>query len=182
MYKLVKNETQFNKSDLMFDFYNSRLENWLPYFIYIDKTEQRYAMNLNYFSLKQINKLCNIIDGKTIEKLLNDSKYKCPFNDTTHYSLIPLAILTKTPSDYIDLVNPNAWYKEMLCDIEYSDIKDKHLIDNYVNDIDIASLGSGYTDVFYPHDGRFGKSVIGINLKHKNEDTIVFGILKWYNK
>jgi hypothetical protein len=80
------------------------------------------------------------------------------------------------------LVDQNAWYKDILCDIEYLDIDDKHLIDNYTNNIDIVALGSGYTNTFYPSDGSFNRSIIGINIDHKNEDTIVFGILQWYNK
>lgn len=185
MHKMVKSKTPYKIE--YFDFLNDDLRQYTDYFVNLKDNPFTNSLHLSYLSLKPWSTLKNILSEDEIKSIIYSSSYECPFNGYKHTSLVPVAILTDNPIDYIRLynqINPvedrDLWYSEMACDPTWN--KDDHInyVDQYINSINKALLGPGYTESFYPNDGHNSIDTVAIQLE--NGDYILFLILKWYNK
>ena len=181
-YALKKQPTPYSNES--FDFMNNNMTKYLEYFKDLDTIYGRNYIRLSYFSLDPKKTLKGIVDQDLTNQLFQASSYKCPFNGYLHTSIIPIAILTDNPMDYVNAHNQYSnkvppW-AEMACDPDWLKFPLMRELIGDMTTIEKTLLGSGYTDIFYPNDGSPDKSVIGIDLE--NGDTIVFAIMEWYNK
>lgn len=179
-----------------FDFINYDLDDYCKYFKSVPtilaekKVETLLAQNTNCFILNYSGR----DNWKSLSKILPDdyellkvsSEYECPFTGFTHTSLWPAFILTENPIDYIRMVDCTKeytklpWYADMACDASWNYDKDLFNIPSHLNKITKSFMGPGYTQTFYPNDGHSDYSLISVDLS--NGDTVVFIVLKWYNK
>ena len=181
-YALKKQPTPYSNESS--DFMNNNMTEYLEYFRDIDTNHRSNYIRLSYFSLDPKKTLKGIVDRDLTNQLFQASSYKCPFNGYLHTSIIPIAILTDNPMDYVNAHNQYSnkvppW-AEMACDPDWMKCEDMADLIDEITPIGDVLLGSGYTNIFYPNDGTPDRSIIGIDLE--NGDTIVFAIMTWYNK
>lgn len=179
-----------------FDFLNCDLEDYYKYLKELPrstsekKVEEFLEQHSNCFILnysgKDTWKVLSKIIPDDYELLKESSEYECPFTGFKHVSLWPVFILTPNPEDYIRKVycteefDRLPWYADMACDASWN--YDKELLSpaSHLTRITKSFMGPGYTQMFYPNDGHSDFDLISINLS--NGDSIVFLVLKWYNK
>lgn len=185
MHNPVQQEKKLSAKN--FDFMNQSLNKFTEYLKDVKDNPFSNRLDLEYLAIKPLERLKNILPDEFTEKLFKASSYKCPFNGYRHYSLIPVSILTEDPLYYIKLfhdvqdnVRSLPWYTNMACDPTWN--KDDAITDyqQFFTSVIRASLGSGYTEMFYPNDGGYGFGTVGIELD--NGDIVLFVIMKWYNK
>lgn len=180
MYQIAKQTKKYNLSG--FDFMNQNMINYIEFFREVKTNHRSNYINLEYFKYDVRKSLKGIIDHDFVNQLYQNSSYTCPFTGYKHNSLIPIAILTDKPIDYVIAHNgdDSPWYAEMACDPTWYKEEDITNLCYNISSVSQSLIGPGYTSMFYPNDGGADKSIIGIDLE--NGDTIVFVILKWYNK
>ena len=184
MHKMVKSKTPY-KIDY-FDCLNNDLYQYTDYFVNLKDNPFTNRLHLSYLSLDIKKRLSNIADDE-INQMINDSSYKCPFNGYTHHSLIPVAILTDNPIDYIHAAyrikpgeDSDPWFTDMACDPTWNKDEAINFVGQYIDSVVKVAIGPGYTESFYPNDGHSGTDTVAVQLE--NGDYILFLILKWYNK
>lgn len=176
---------QKKKFKLDGDFTGYDLNKFTKYFVKVKKNHRANSLSLSYLSINALKRLENIIDDEFTTKLFKASSYRCPFNGFVHKSIIPVAILTDNPIDYIRMYHKTEndkylpWYTEMACDPEWNK-EDVVNAASYLSGIERALIGPGYTEMFYPSDGSTYTTNIGIELE--NGDVILFALKEWFNK
>jgi len=125
------------------------------------------------------------VDSESIETLMKESTYKCPFNEgNTHFWNLPIGILYSSQKNF-------KWYKStlMIADKQQSDfLFSDYTLSNLtlgrlswcVTGITQAFLGHGYTSDTRPCDGD-GKIVLSY-MSLSNGDKLICASWEWYNK
>lgn len=187
MFKLVKSADGFDTSDMSyftnFDFLNDSLEYYRPYLRTIYK-DDRFLLRLSYFGYNAMQSLYDIVDSTQLDHLFMCSQYKCIANGYTHYSVLPVGILT-TPEqgvEYIKMKNNGEmpWYTKMATDPTWWTPQDIGDPEEFEEKFLMARLGPGYTYGKSPSDGSSETAIYGIDLD--NGDTVLFIMNLWYNK
>lgn len=124
------------------------------------------------------------IDSKSIEELVKESTYECPFNDgNSFFWNVPIGIL------YTSQKNFN-WYKSTLTASDpfqgkflFSDYMLDHLTISRLtelNGVTKSFLGHGYTDETLPCDGDGNITFTYMPLS--NGDKLICASWEWFNK
>jgi hypothetical protein len=134
--------------------------------------------NFSYDTMEALREL------KIDPSLFIQSKYRCPFNKMTHYSLIPVVYMAKTATLETTMFSGKEpllpdYMKNTLMDTEY--VYESHFdADLDLSRIQGVLMGAGYTDGTYPNDGSVCFRNFAMLLD--NGDYLLVKIIEWCNK